>query len=310
MEVNFTKPGVPPATPVIDVETKVTATPTPVAGVTVDSVTTIAPAAGATPAPVNHGTEAHPCSVPVPTSTPTTVVKAAPSGLVLGDKLPEFKDIILPRINLAQYIGTLKDSFAPGSLVFGQNCLLFEPPIAAKGTAPAKPGLPPVNMVVLGFRPTRYVEKVTGGVRGLIVNTEAEVVTNGGTLDYNEHKLKKASGIKLFQPMAEAVVAVEKPEHLKDDGTVFVYEVEGKKYALALWAMKGTAYTAAAKRVFFTARTIGCLRAGYPTYQFAVSAITASFNEQVYWVPVCLPIKQTTPEFLKFVASVLNAPTE
>lgn len=299
MEVNFTKPGAAPATPVVDVETKITPTPTPVEGVVVESITTIAPPAAQVP--VNPTL--------VPAQIPPRPV-AAPSGLVLGDKLPEFKDIILPRINLAQYIGTLKDSFAPGSIIFGQNTLLFEPPTPAKGTAPAKPGLPPVNMVVLGFRPTRYVEKVVGGVRGLIVNTEAEVVAAGGTLDYNEHKLKKAAGIKLFQPMAEAVVAVEKPEHLKDDGTVFVYPVEGKKYAIALWAMKGTAYTAAAKRVFFTARSLGCLREGYPMYHFAVSSITNAFNEQVYWVPVCLPLKKTSPEFMAFVASVLNAPTE
>jgi hypothetical protein len=77
---------------------------------------------------------------------------------------------------------------------------------------------------------------------------------------------KKKSGIKRFEPLADAMVAIRRPADIKDDDTTFVYEVEGHKYALALWSMKGVVYTAGAKKVFFTARKIGALRGGYPTY--------------------------------------------
>jgi hypothetical protein len=229
---------------------------------------------------------------------------------VLGDKLPDFKDIILPRINLVQNIGQMKESFDSGQLIFNQAVVLFTPP-TIKGGEVTIPGTPPVNMTVLGFRPTRYCEKVTGGVRGLIVNTEEEVVRAGGTLDYKEWELKKASGMKRFEPLADMLVAIERPESCKENEADFCYEVGGKNYALALWALRGVCYTAAAKRVFFTHRAVGCLRKGYPTFTYAVTTRMDNYSGgNSAWVPVCVPTTKSTPEFLAFVQSILNPSSE
>jgi hypothetical protein len=242
------------------------------------------------------------------TTAPQPVSKIGPSGLVLGDKIPDFKDIILPRINLVQNIGELKESFSPGMVVLGRQTVVFTPPKMEKGVEVAKASAPAV-IVVLGFRPTRFSEKVVGGVQGLTLNSEAEVAQNGGTLDHKEFELKKASGMKLFQPLADALVAVQRPDDCADDDTVFGYDVDGKKYALALWAMKGTAYTEAAKRVFFTGRAVGILKKGYPTYSFTIATREKPYpNGNKAWIPVCLPGQKTSPAFLNFVASVLGAP--
>lgn len=232
----------------------------------------------------------------------------APGGLVLGDKIPEFKDIILPRLNIVQGTGELKDSFPQGAVVFGQSLVLFAPPIVnAKTATVERPGTPPVIITVLGFRPTRFSEKVSGGVRGIIVNTEEEVTAAGGTLNYKEWDAKKSSGMKRFEHLADALVVIERPDAVADDDTVFIYPCDGKKYALALWALKGTAYTAAAKGVFFTARAVGCLRSGYPTYSFALSTRTQSRDGNTWYVPVCLPRTKSSAEFLAFAASILTA---
>jgi len=233
-----------------------------------------------------------------------------PAGLLLGDKIPDFQDIILPRLNIVQNIGKLKDSFESGSLVLNQQDPLFIPPmINAKTGVVEREATPPVTLTVLGFRPTRYCEKVPGGGKGIIVNTELEVRNNGGTLDYGEWQLKKAAGMKRFEPLADALVAIQKPASFPDDDTVFVYEVDGQKVALALWALRGTAYTAAAKRVFFTARVTGCLRQGYPTRNYSVSTREETYDSgNKAWIPVCLPNQKTTPVFMDFVRSVLAAP--
>jgi hypothetical protein len=238
----------------------------------------------------------------------------APGGIVLGDKIPDFKDIILPRLNLVHPVGQLKDQFIVGSIVFGQNVVLFTPPVVNPRTGNVEtPASPPVNITVLGFRPTRFVEKVVGGAHGLIVDTEDQVRANGGTLSYKEWELKKSSGMRLFQEMAEALLAVERPESCNDDGTVFNYSVTDgdtiKKYALCLWAMKGTAYTAAAKRVFFTARAVGCLNAGYPTYNYSLTTRLEQFKSNSAWVPVCIPAAKSTPGFMEFARQVLNPPS-
>lgn len=255
---------------------------------------------------------AAPATPPVPSQVPATVAPAplaASGGALLGDKLPDFKDIMLPRINLVQNIGGLQETFESGSIVLGQATVLFLPPvIIAKTGVVERAASPPVNIVVFGFRPTRFSEKVAGGARGLIVNTEDEVRASGGTLDYAEWNMKKASGMKRFEPLADALVAIERPTDCADDDTVFVYDVDGKKYALALWAMKGTSYTAAAKKVFFTARLCGCLRkGGYPSWQYALTT-----REQAYdtgnkaWVPVCIPTAKTSEPFLEFVRSIIG----
>jgi hypothetical protein len=261
--------------------------------------------------------QAAPIPVPSP-GVPATIQSGqlAPSGIVLGDTIPDFKDIILPRLNIVQGVGQLKDQFPVGAIIFGQNTVLFTPPAINPKTGNVdRAGTPPVNVTVLGFRPVRYVEKIVGGARGMICDTEAAVRAAGGTLDYNEHKAKAAHGMKLFQPLAEALMAIERPLHCADDDTVFVYPVEeGKgdvkttrKFALALWAMKGTAFTAVAKRVFMTSRAVGCLRKGYPSYGFNLTTRFESFNGgNGAWVPVAIPAAKSTPNFINFARAILN----
>jgi hypothetical protein len=246
----------------------------------------------------------------VPACIPSGAM-VAPSGIVLGDKIPEFKDIVLPRINIVQAVGQLKDQFTQGAIVFGQNTVLFEPMLINPKTGNMdRPASPPVVITVLGFRPTRFVEKIVGGARGLLVDTEEQVRAAGGTLDYKEWQLKKAAGMKRFEQLAEALLVIERPEAIADDDTLFTYEVGGKKYALALWSMKGTAYTAAAKRVFFTNRSVGCLKGGYPTKSFYLTTKLESFTSNTAWVPFLLPGVASSPEFMDFARAILNPPTQ
>lgn len=244
-------------------------------------------------------------SAPAPTAVAT--VPPARRGLMLGDFLPDFGDVIFPRLNIAQAIGELGETFKPGTVVLNQELTLFQPAVLNKDGSIKEAGTPPVVVTCLGFRPTRFAEYVAGGGRGIIVDSEAEVRAHGGTTNYDEHKLKAASGLKKFDPMAEAVLAIERPEHTANDGTVFVYDVSGKQYALALWSMKRTAYTAAAKGVFFTRRAMGCLREGYPTYSFKLSTRWKSFGESNgAWVPVLIEPAKQPVEFLAWAQSVLN----
>lgn len=246
------------------------------------------------------------CQPPVTAVAPQN---PTPSGLMLGDTLPSFDQIIVPRLNLVQSIGGLKDSYSPGSIVYGQQLCLYTPQRVNKATGHVDdPGTAPVTVVCLGFKPMRYVEKIAGGVRGLLVNSEAEVKANGGTTEWAEWNMKKASGLKLFQPMAEALMMVQRPEIVADDGSTFGYEVEGNKWALALWSLKGTAFTQAFKKTFATARAMGVLRGGYPTHVFSLATRLDTFSgtTNTAWVPVLLPLHKTPASLLEFAKSVLT----
>lgn len=243
----------------------------------------------------------------VPAVTQKFQTPASSGKLLLGDFLPSFADIIMPRLNIAQQIGELKNSFDPGTIVFNMTTALFTGPVIdAKTNTIATPATPPVTVVCLGFRPTRFVEKVPGGGRGMIVSSEEAVRDNGGTLDYSEHKLKEKDGMKRFEQLAEALFAIERPAHIADDDNIFVYPIEGKKYALAIYGMKGMSYTVA-KAVLFTNRRMGCLRQGYPTRIFSLtSRWKPTEGGHGAWIPVLIPGATTSPEFISWVASVLD----
>jgi len=286
MEVNFNADQ----TPVVDVESQVV--PTPANDEKID------------PSKITAGGTTY----SDPSLIPATTGGAVDSGFIMGDSLPGFREIILPRINIVQGVGMLKDSFPQGAIVHGQNLVLFTPAVIDKATGNAKVApLPPVNITILGFRPTRFVEKIAGGERGMMCSSEAEVRAAGGTLDFNEWNLKKASGMKRFEYLAEAFITIKRPEHVADDGTVFIYDIAGEKYALALWAMKGTAYTAAAKAVFFTARKMGCLqKGGYPSWNYSFTTRSKPYAGNTFYVPVCIPNAPSTPAFLDFARALLN----
>lgn len=272
-----------------------------------------APQAAAPIIDVNPAPAAQPAAVAPETNTNRSL---APSGLMIGDRLPTFADVILPRLNIVQGLGELKDSFEQGSIVFNQQFSIYTPQTVRKvgGVDQIVAGTPPLTVVCLGLRPDRYAEKVVGGKRGLLVNTEAEVRAAGGTLDWNEWNMKKAAGIKRFEPLAEALILIEKPADAPnlapiplDEEPVYIYEVEGKRYTMALWAMKGTSYTEGAKKVFFTNRRTGCLRNGYPTYSFTLATRNKAYdNGNSTWIPVMLPLHKTSALLLEFVKGVLT----
>ncbi len=252
-----------------------------------------------------------PVAAPAPTAVATvpTNTAIAPGGPVLGDHIPTFKEIILPHIMLAQGMGQLGKIYPPGSIVLDNRIPLFTPPVIDQTTNTiVKPAAPPVILTVLGWKDTRFVEKKENSAeRGAIVNTEAAVVAAGGTVDYQEWQMKKSSGMKYFQALATALLLIERPAAIADDDTVFTFEVDGIKYALAWWNMKGAIYTEAARKVFFTARQTSWLRKGYPTYSVAVTTKLATYpGGKAAWVPVCLPNKPSTASFLTFAQSVLN----
>lgn len=273
---------------------------------------------------INFGPGAVPTEQVAPTPTApaassTTAVAApaaramAPGGPVLGDYIPTFRDIILPHLTLAQNMGELGKNFPPGSIVFDNRLALFTPPIADKATGVlSKPATPPILVTILGWKDTRFVQKIEGSAeRGMVVNSEAAVVAAGGTTDWQEWQLKKSSGCKYFQALATALTLIQRPDSVTDDDTVFTFEVDGAKFALAWWNMKGAVYTEAARKVFFTARQTGCLRiGGYPSYNFAVSTKLQPYpGNKSAWVPVCIPKAKSSPSFLDFAKSILQ-PTQ
>lgn len=255
-------------------------------------------------------------AVVTPVATPAApaqaVVRTNTGGIPLGDDLPGFDEVLFPRLNLVHNMGALKDTFTPGEIVFDKRTILFSPPVIDKQSkAVITPASPPANITVIGIIWKKFSEKVEGGTGGQVCNTEAEVRAAGGTLDYNEWKMKKADGMKRFENTNDMLIAIRRPDHIKDDDTIFTFEIgAGKKYAIGKWQVKGSAYTAAFKSVLAHARLAGILRAGYPTFSYSLTTVLRTVTGfPPFWVPVLIPAEKSTPEFLEFVKQIVNPAT-
>lgn len=237
---------------------------------------------------------------------------SAPSPIVVDDENIGFDDIILPRINIVQKVGDLSNIFNGGEIVLKQELVVYSPP-----DKQGKNGTEPLLFTVLGFKKKQFVEKVEGGAQGLLLNNEQEVVRRGGTLDWKEwdesikavkDKVPGARALRLFQRLATALVLVQRPAHLAaadPDNIHFPYECEGAQYALTFWAMKGTAYTHAAKHLF-TARKIGHLKQGYSRQSWSLSTKLDQFGSNFAYVPVIKPATKSSPAFLEFVQDTMS----
>jgi hypothetical protein len=243
---------------------------------------------------------------------PASLPAARGNNFTLGDFLPPFEDVIFPRLNLVHNTGALKDFFIPGSLVLGRATALFVPPDLDTNTGIVRrAATPPVVVTVLGHRPERFVEKpdvYVPGQQNQICYSEDEVRAAGGTTDYKEWKLKKEHGMRRFDTLVDFAVIIERPEIVADDDTVFVYQVGSKKYTLALWALKSTAYTAVAKGVFFTQRRMGSmLKGGYPSMSWNISSRVKPFpGGTPTWVPIATPNSKSSPEMIDFAKQILT----
>lgn len=231
-------------------------------------------------------TSAAPQVDPTPTSSAVPAVYqpvAAPPArpMYYDDEDVDARDLRLPPVNMVQKSGELSTIFSPGTLLLDKSLVLAPAPDKfAVGKS--------IKLLVIGFTDKKFVEKVQGeggeaGLRGNTFTTLEEVAQHNGTTDYNE---ARATGRTLYQTMVSALVLLEQPEGCQPE--MFPNEWDGKRYALALYTMKGTSYTNAAK-VFMTARKIGSLRGGYRTGWWNFSAQQKKNQNSYYYAPVVSP---------------------
>lgn len=198
----------------------------------------------------------------------------------------EAKDLVLPRLVIVQKVGELSTVFPPGSILLGGNLTLIPAP------TDMNPG-GALRLCFVGLQPSTFAEKVAGGVGGRYCRTKEEVVALGGTTDWNESQATKKP---LFQSVCVGLVFIEQPAGI--DSAQFPYAFEGKNYQLALYTMKGVAYTNAARHIK-SAIKIGWLReAGVTSAGFwTLQAQLKKYGTNYAYTPVLKPAEKTTEEF-------------
>jgi hypothetical protein len=262
---------------------------------------------------VKEGVEDTTTPVPPAPETPAAstevATREATPGFFDEDNI-RYEDIVFPRINIVQFVGKLatEQGFDPGSILLASQNVIHTP------ESKTDKGTPPLNLTVIGFRPLQYAEKLPGGKQGLLVNSESEVVKHNGTLSWKEWDASKSSGspLRYFQTLATALLLVEKPDFYADPDQLdfpYVFEVEGQPsryFTLALWGMKGSAYTKGAKAIR-TQKKIGSLRKGYLTHSWTLTTTKQSKDDNYYFEPKLRASTKNGDLFQEFIKAIIGA---
>lgn len=263
---------------------------------------------GTAPVP-NPGTALAPI---VPPESLLPAPNSANGPVIVDDDRIALADLKIPTLNIVQGVGDLVKAFEQGAIVFDKKHVLAGPPPKTPNGKPQAP----ITLVVIGFRPTRYAEKIQGGKGdGRILKTLADVAAVGGTTVYKEaYKGTGKDQVQLFpyfQPLATALVMVQAPSDLSGlvdpVDTVFPMTVErdgaeSVRFGIAFWHLRGTGHTEAA-RPLKTARTLGVLRgaAGYKGRWITLGTGQKTYGDNTTYIPK-IRIGEATPDDVRTLA--------
>lgn len=237
---------------------------------------------------------------------------ARPQSFLYNEDSVEFGDIKFPRLHITQKVGQLSNIFTPGEIILNLQLPIYTPPVLNQGVI-TKPGTEPLFVVTVGFRKDRYAEQVAQGSdeQGILCNTLEEVAKANGTLNYNEHRQRKALGVpsREFKTLATALFLVRKPKDIQDpDRILFPFLCEETQYVLATFDMKGGSFTNGAQ-VIRQAKKIGHLQAGgYPSFSWSLGSLLKNWQTgNSSFIPVFKPGTKTGEVLLAFIKNITGS---
>lgn len=226
---------------------------------------------------------------PAPASTLAVAAPIVASGVV-GEV--SMSDIKLPRLNLVQKVGALADTFQPGSIVFEKTYVLSN----------GKPEQS-LDFTPLQFR-KQYQRKTAWGEgdsseQPEVYDTAEEVRRAGGSFQYGDDNY--------FQEIAHIAFAVKLPENLEAGDEIFdlfPYQFADSLYAVAMWTVASSSYTALGKRILTDSAMT--LRNGLHTGHYMLCSEIRKNAKNSWYVPRAAFAGRHTPEAAEFFASIIN----
>lgn len=220
------------------------------------------------------------------------MVPAQSVSLALGsvEGSVDSQDLIIPKLNIVQGVGPLSNDFPGGALVLNRETV-----IAEMGKA--------VTLTVLSIKKT-YEEILPydpNGPRPKTYATLEEVMEDGKWVDWRENENPKRTA----REVATILVLIEKPEDV--DCLSFSKNYLGKDYAMAVWTVRGSAYTNGAKKIF-SANSIELAneKDGLLAGKWSLSVERKPINGNPVAVPVMLLIGRNDAEFIEAVKADLG----
>lgn len=217
------------------------------------------------------------------------VSRNAALGEVAGDI--SASDIRLPRLQLTYGVGALAESFAPGDWVLDKENLL-----AHKDE--------PLRVVLLSafkyWKEYLSNEQFAAGQRPRAFATDAEVVQNGGTIEW-------VNGVgPTFSPAMDVKLLIEKPKDLVCG--YFGLDIDGVMYAPVIWTVDKTTYNKVAQTITLMSKFTLAKR-GLCSGVFQLSSTVQKNNKgRVVPYPNLKLVGNNSDSFLNVLSVLFNQP--
>lgn len=201
----------------------------------------------------------------------TALVPTKPSSLAaVGEDAGELsrRDILLPRLQIIQGVGTLSRKFKPGDIVLSKEVC-----IAHEGEE--------LTLIVLSlnkFFQERFAKFDINGPRPRRFDTEQDALDAGLKPEWG-----KDSEPPTAEPVADIVVLIKKPAEI--DSPVFAVSLNNEPWATAIWTVQRTSYSRVAKRIF-TAKAIELSAQGLLAGLWMLKTRETSVNGNLIKAPV------------------------
>jgi len=236
-----------------------------------------------------------PATVPSSDLCPPTSGDIPGIGGLSGDY--EESDFRLPRINIVQSVGPLSEDFDPGAVVLNKDIIVL-----AASTDPKVWG-DPLDVTVLNAK-KQFSENLPyeSDETPETVDTLDEVHERGGWIDWRNDEKPP------WRPMLTALVLIEAPtEELSEEFSI--QGPDGKAYELALWTMKGSAYSRAGKAINTAARfALRNKETGLPELhkgKWTLQVRREKLGTNLVFVPRLRQHGKHDDEFIEFITTLL-----
>jgi len=226
-------------------------------------------------------------------TTPNTEQPAI--GALAGDFGEE--DFRLPRINICQSVGPLSEDFDPGAIVLNKDIVVLP------ASSDPKVWSDPLNVTILNAK-KQFQESLPYDSDEMpeTVETLEEVQERGGWLDWRNDEKPP------WRPMLTALILIEAPtEELAEEFSI--QGTDGKAYEMALWTMKGSAYSRAGKAINTSARfALRNKETGLPELhkgKWTLQIRREKLGTNLVFVPRLRQHGKHTDEFIEFITTLL-----
>lgn len=220
---------------------------------------------------------------------PADVSSLMTVGAVTGSVSP--RDLLIPRLSIVQSVGHLSEVFTPGDIVLNNEVRLM---------AYNKEKVSVLECLVLSIAKS-YEERLPYSPTGpwpQKFKTLEEVLAAGLTLDWVKGKPEPTA-----REVAETLILLKKPKDV--ECVSFSYTLGNAEYALAVWTLRSTAYSRAAKKIF-SAAAIELHKTGLESGKWTLSTSREQINGNWIFVPVLRLTGTNTPEMCQQIKALLR----